>query len=115
MIPLSDIWGIIGIWIVVTILHELGHAVSCWVFVKDMGRLKIRWWGVEFIAKSNEVYIWQDYIIRFTGIMVGYFAALLLFLMTAEYFTDKYLFPFIFIYSFACIFDIKELEKAQGI
>jgi hypothetical protein len=103
----QDLVALAGIWVVVMILHELGHAIAAWLVARDIGWMKLHWWGMEFRPLHPErIVVGQDFVMRWGGIFLGYVAFCGLIMMTSTRFQEVYTFLFLWAYTLSCMLDI---------
>lgn len=104
----SVLWNILvncAFWIVVCLVHELGHAFTGDILLKKKGHLKVHWWGITYNS-SEKITLEESGWIRYFGIMAGIVSISFLYQLMSYAWLAKFGLNFIWLYLFACFFDI---------
>lgn len=110
MTILYETLGYLGIFVVVSLIHEFGHILTFYHYKKRWQKLHLRWWGLEVgtKAENSDITLRQDYFVRAWGILAGYFA--LTTMITMSPFMARGL-EMMLLYVLMCMFDIQALMQ----
>lgn len=72
--------GMMGIMIVTSLVHELGHAVAYTAQTGRKPEIKVHWWGFSLgdLEDVKSLTLWQDFWVRYWGITFGLWAICIL-------------------------------------